>query len=289
MKLKTFFLHLRLKWQLILIPFFLWGFLLSEGTIGWKFWLGFFLFHIPFSGGSVAYNSYYDQDEGPICGLWTPPKADRSVLILSLAVQLAGLAVVWLINWPILIVSLVMFAMSTAYSHPATRLKAHPWTSVLTVAMGQGLGGALAGWFCGRGDWQGLLAWPIPLGLLMSMLVATGFYPLIQVFQRQEDRERGDITFAVRFGERSFLFAITCLVMAAVVGVVFLWNYAGPLDAVGIGAGLLLLIGLIYAWWRRFDEEKTRENYLWMMRLGYLMAGGFGAYIVWQLVWRLWA
>jgi hypothetical protein len=44
------------------------------------------------------------------------------------------------------------------------------------------------------------------------------------------------------------------------------------------------LAGLIGFWWRQFDDSLVRQNYLWMLRLGYLMTGGFLAFIGWQLL-----
>jgi 1,4-dihydroxy-2-naphthoate octaprenyltransferase len=287
MDVKSLLLHLRLGWNLMLLPIFLWGFMLSEGRVGPKLWLGIFVFHILFYGGSVAFNAYYDQDEGPIGGLWNPPKATRGLLVFSLVIQAGGTVLVALfINRALLILSLAMWALSTAYSHPAIRLKARPWASLLTVSLGQGIGGSLAGWLCGQDNWTSLLSVRAGAGALLASLITTGFYPLTQIYQRVEDKERGDITFAVRWGERSFLFAIACMLAAAALGAWFLWAYTGPADALLMGGGLLSLAVLIVLWWRRFDEAEVRQNYLRMMQIGCLMAIGFSAYIGWHLIQR---
>ncbi len=286
MKIRSLLLHLRLNWELMLMPIFLWGFFLSRGPVTWKFWLGLFVFHVLFYGGSVAFNSYYDRDEGPIGGLWDPPPVTPVLLIFSLAVQFAGLALISLINWPILVLSLVMFALSTAYSHPTVRLKARPWPSLLTVTIGQGVGGAAAGWLCGQDNWRTLFSLEGGLGLLTTALIATGFYPLSQIYQRAEDARRGDITFAVRWGKRCFPFSMACLAGAGLVGGLLLWYLKGPWHALPVGLALFGMAMLVYHWWRHFDETALRQNYLQMMRLGYLMAAGFLAYITWQLVQR---
>lgn len=285
MQLKSWLLHLRLNWQVLLLPIFLWGFSISGGPLGREFWLGLFVFHVLFYGGSVAFNSYYDQDQGPIGGLWDPPRPTRGLLIFSLAIQALGmLLVLWWINLPLFILSLVMWALSTAYSHPSTRLKARPWASLLTVSLGQGVGGSAAGWLCGQGDWTSLLSAKAALGILTASLITTGFYPLTQIYQREEDRQRGDITFAVRWGKQSFIFSAACLLAAALSGSTFLWHYVGRWDALVLGGGLLGLTLLVLHWRRHFQEAQVRENYQRMMRLGYLMAGGFTSYIVWRLL-----
>ncbi len=283
---RSLFLHLRLNWQLMLMPIFLWGFFLSGGEVGFDFWLGLFVFHVMFYGGSVAFNSYYDRDEGPIGGLWHPPEPTRELLIFSLLIQLVGLGLMPLINLPILVLALGMFALSTAYSHPAVRLKSHPWASLLTVSLGQGVGGAAAGWLCGVDDWTTLLSTRGVLGLMTSALFTTGFYPLTQLYQRDEDRRRGDITFAVRWGERTFLFSIACMLAAAVGGAWVLWDFASPLEAVLAAGGLLVLAGAVYGWWQSFDGSHMRQNYKRMMGFGYVMSLASLAYMLWRLAGR---
>jgi hypothetical protein len=42
---------------------------------------------------------------------------------------------------------------------------------------------------------------------------------------------------------------------------------------------LVLLAAYIAVWWRRYDAMQVRANYVWMMRLGYLMTGGFLSFL----------
>ena len=285
MSVKSLFLHLRLNWHIMLMPIFLWGFFLSGGAIGYKFWLGLFVFHVLFYGGSTSFNSYYDQDEGPIGGLWNPPRPTRALLYFSLAIQAVGLILVAaFINTPLLVLSLIMFALSTAYSHPAVRLKAHPWASLLTVSVGQGVGGTLAGWLCGQDDWTTLWSVRAGLGVLVATLITTGFYPLTQIYQRAEDARRGDMTFAVRWGARCFPFAIGCLTAAAGAAGLLIGRYYSLWEGVAVGLALLGLAGLVYDWQRHFEEGQVRQNYVRMMRVGYVMGIGLLAYVTWHLV-----
>ncbi|MEZ4680201.1 MAG: UbiA family prenyltransferase [Caldilineaceae bacterium] len=68
-------IHLRLHYQLLLAPIFLWGYLLAGGQPDGSFGLAFVAFHLFLYGGMTAFNSYYDRDEGPIGGLEEPPPA----------------------------------------------------------------------------------------------------------------------------------------------------------------------------------------------------------------------
>lgn len=281
---KELFLHLRLHWQVMLSPLFLWGFLLSGARINPRFWVVFFIFHVLFYGGATALNSYYDRDEGPIGGLWSPPQVTRDLQIFSVAVQVIGLVLIFFISLPLFGLSLVMGAVGNAYSHPAIRLKSRPWSSLLSVSIFQGMGGTAAGWLCGAEDWTTLLLLKAMLAMLSASLVITGFYPLTQIYQREQDRRKGDITFAVHWGERCFPLAITCFTCAAVLMGGLIWRYFGLWEALIVVSGLIALAAFIALWWRRYDDGHVRANYLRMMGVGYVMTGGFLGFIGWQLV-----
>ncbi len=284
MRPKDLFLHFRLHWQILLSPLFLWGLLLSGGRINSQFWVVFLIFHVLFYGGATALNSYYDQDEGPIGGLWNPPKVTSDLLVFSVAAQVVGLVLVFFISRSLFGLSLVMGAVGNAYSHPAIRLKSRPWTSLLAVSIFQGMGGTAAGWLSGADDWTTLLSLKAMWTMLSASVIITGYYPLTQIYQREEDRRQGDITFAVRWGERCFPLAIACMASAAVLMGALIWRYIGHLEGVVMAGGIAVLAGLIAVWWRRYDDRHVRANYVRMMRLGYVMAGGFLSFIGWQLV-----
>lgn len=285
MSVKALLLHLRLNWQLMLMPIFLWGFFLSGGEVDARFWVVLFVFHVLFYGGSTAFNSYYDQDEGPVGGLWSPPRPTRALLVFSLCLQFIGLIVVaGLGHMPLLVLSFVMFGLSVAYSHPVVRLKSRPWASLLAVSVGQGVGGSMAGWLVGRADWTSLFDPKALLGVAAATLITTGFYPLTQLYQREEDRRRGDITFAVVWGERCFLFSIICMVAAGLLGGVLVAYYYSFWEGALVGAVLFALAALIWGWWRQFDERELKGNYSRMMRIGYLMGIGFSLYVGVHLV-----
>lgn len=282
-------LHLRPHWQVMLMPLFLWGFVLAGGEeavhlIDARFWLVFFVVHILFYGGSTALNSYYDRDEGPVGGLWNPPRVTRQLWTFAVGVQVLGLAIMYFVSLPLFVLSLIMGAVSTAYSHPATRLKARPWASLLLVSIFQGMGGTTAGWLFVHDSWSSLLALKPLAGLLSAALVITGFYPLTQVYQRAEDRRQGVISFAVHAGEGTFALAIACLLLGAAIMAALCWQYLGRLEAVLVGLSLVGQAGLVGLWWREYDDDQVRRNYRWMMGLGYLMTAGFLGFITWQLL-----
>jgi 1,4-dihydroxy-2-naphthoate octaprenyltransferase len=284
MPLKDLLLHLRLQWQILLVPLFFWGFLLAAGPrapelIGLEFLLVFLIFHVMFYGGATALNSYYDQDEGPVGGLWEPPETTRDLLIFAVGLQILGLILLFFISLPLFVLALIMGFVGNAYSHPAIRLKAYPWTSLLAVSIFQGMGGTAAGWLYAADQWQSLFSLKAILGLLVAALIITGFYPLTQVYQREEDRKQGVISFAVYAGEKVFPLSIACMLSAAALMGYLAWRYFGPIEALLAIVGLVGLAIFVAIWWSRYDDTDVRVNYLWMMRLGYLMTGGFLVFI----------
>jgi 4-hydroxybenzoate polyprenyltransferase len=281
-------LHLRLHWQIMLMPLFFWGFLLSQGDVAShlssvRFWLILFIFHVCFYGGATALNSYYDQDVGPVGGLWNPPPATHALFLFAVGIQILGLVLTLALSRPLFGLAAVMGTVGTAYSHPRTRLKARPWASLLTVSIFQGMGGTTAGWLVGQSDWTTLFSAKAGLTLLAASLVITGFYPLTQLYQREQDRKQGVISFAVYAGAWCFPLAMGCLLSAAGLMAWLAWQNLGHAPAVLAAAGLAGLAAFVAVWWWHFDDRQVRQNYLWMMRLGYLMTGGFLAFIAWQL------
>src|SRR5919201_693555 len=137
--MKNLLVHLRLHFQLLLAPVFLWGWLLGGGGFSGAIVVAFIALHVFLYSGATAFNSYYDRDVGPVGGLEQPPPVQEALLPFSLAMKIAGGILATLVN-PTFLLLYVLFAMlSIGYSHPRIRLKSHPWGSLLTVAFGQGV------------------------------------------------------------------------------------------------------------------------------------------------------
>jgi 1,4-dihydroxy-2-naphthoate octaprenyltransferase len=283
--MRSALLHLRVHFQLLLAPIFLWGWLLSGGGWSLRIALSFVAFHVFLYGGATAFNSAYDRDVGPVGGLASPPPVGRGLLPFSLAVKAIGWALAWLVNPLVFGLYGGFLVLSLAYSHPRVRLKARPVASLVVVAVGQGVLAFLAAWAASRGELSSAWSRDGMLGAAAAALVVTGLYPLTQVFQVDEDRARGDRTLAVVWGPRaSFGLALTCLLAggASLAGVVLV--RFGALDAVLIGLGLGLELLAIGAWARRFDPRAVMANYARAMRLNAGCAAALSAYLVYRLI-----
>src|SRR5207302_192440 len=136
--LKNILVHLRLHFQLLLAPVFLWGWLLAGGGLSAPVVIGFAAFHAFLYPGATAFNSYYDRDVGPVGGLAHPPPVPRGLLPFSLAIKCVGAILSATVGQPFLLLYLVFVVLSIAYSHPRIRLKARPIGSLIVVGLGQG-------------------------------------------------------------------------------------------------------------------------------------------------------
>jgi 1,4-dihydroxy-2-naphthoate octaprenyltransferase len=276
--------HLRLHFQLLLAPVYLWGWLIAGGGLSRPVLWGFIAFHVFLYSGATAYNSYYDRDAGPVGGLAHPPHVTPALLPFSLAIQAIGLALSALIN-PTFTAIYVLFAvLSVAYSHPRIRLKAHPWASLVTVGLGQGILAFLGAWAATRGDLSGAASPDGLLGAAAATLLILALYPLTQLYQVDEDTRRGDRTVAAVLGSaRCFAFALGCTTVGGVLMLIELDRRFGPLDVVVVGLGLTAQV-LALAWWaRRLDIADVLRTYRQVMRLNTLSASALGAYLVVRL------
>jgi 4-hydroxybenzoate polyprenyltransferase len=282
---KSLVVHLRLHFQLLLAPVFLWGWLVAGGGLSTAVLLGFVSFHAFLYSGATAFNSYYDRDEGPVGGLEHPPQVVPALLPFALAVQAIGWLLAFFVNLPFWLAYAAFGALSFAYSHPRVRLKAHPLSSLVVVGAGQGALAFLGAWAATRGEVAS--AWSVEgaLGAASSVFLILGLYPLTQLYQIDEDANRGDRTIVVAWGpRRSFLFAVTCTIAGGVLMLTLLARRFGAVDTLVVGLGLAAQVAILLWWARHFDAAQVRANYRRVMRLNTVNAIALGGYLVVRLV-----
>ncbi|MEZ4869147.1 MAG: UbiA family prenyltransferase [Caldilineaceae bacterium] len=280
-------IHLRLHYQILLAPIFLWGYWLAHGRPSgefWgKFWLAFVCFHLFLYGGMTAFNSYYDQDEGPVGGLKQPPPAIAALLPFSLLMQILGALLAAFVNWSFLLIYLTIFGMATAYSHPRVRLKGRPLGGLITVGLGQGVLAALGGWVVAQPT-VATLGLPEGLGILAVTLVTIGFYPLTQIYQIDEDLARGDLTFAAWAGpRRTFVFAVIVQALAALLLVMIIYTLLGLWQATVVGLFYSALLAATIQWALHFDPSHVIANFRRVMAMNQITSLGFLSFLVLHL------
>ena len=276
--------HLRLHFQLLLAPIFLWGYFLSGVRAPADFWLAFVAFHIFLYGGITAFNSYYDRDRGPVGGMRVPPPVTEPLLPFSLVVLITGALLAAAVNATFLAIYLAIMALGLAYSHPAIRLKARPLIGLATVGVGQGMLASLGGWASADPDLRTVdpVGW---LGILGATLVTVGFYPITQSYQVEEDLARGDLTFAAWAGpSRALAFSIGVQALGAGLLAVTIAQRLDPiLAALVVGFYAVLLI-VTAAQANEFQQLNVMRQQRRVMVLNTIMSGGFTLFIAANLI-----
>ena len=279
--------HLRLHFQPLLAPIYLFGALVGADAAGVarplsqpELWLGALSLHLFLYGGTTAFNSYYDRDEGPVGGMLRPPPVEAGLLPFSLAVQAVGLALALPVGPAFTGAWLLLFVVFTAYSHPAIRLKARPWAALAAIALGQGAVGFALGWLT-LAPAAGLAAPASALRMAVTALIVTGLYVVTQSYQVAEDHARGDRTLPVLLGPRRAL--RTAVALLAPGGVVLLMDLARLGGAWIAGATAVFFAGLalwILAWSARFDAADVATNYRVAMGIASTAGLGLGALLL---------
>jgi 1,4-dihydroxy-2-naphthoate octaprenyltransferase len=278
-----YIVHLRLPFMPTLAPIFLWGALLSGGAWDGATTAAFVALHLFLYPAATAFNSAYDKDEGPVSGLERPPRVPPGLLGFAILLAAAGAGAALFAGPGFLCVYALIVVWTAAYSHPATRWKASPWKSAAAIALGQGALGFAAGWIAAAPldprD-EALFA-----GAAGAALTALGLYPATQVFQLEEDWERGDRTLALVMGPAAALrFGATCLALAGAVTVWLVERRFGRPDAVLIALGYAALILSLERLARRPPRPEETGLYRPAMRITRWATAGFLLFLAFQAI-----
>jgi len=227
LKDKNTLLHLRIPFSFYLLPVFVFGISQALNIHAINMVLVLIAQHLFIYPGSNLYNSYMDKDTGAIGGLEHPPPVNRGMYYVSILVDLAGLALCSLTGWRNVLVMAGYIGFSKAYSWYGIRLKKYPYLGWLSVMFFQG------GYTFMQGNMaaEDLVAWSwfTPKNLecfLFASLIIGGSYPLTQIYQHEEDGERGDYTISYKLGIRgTFLFTGAFFAAGALVALHYFITY----------------------------------------------------------------
>ncbi|MBC6606523.1 UbiA prenyltransferase family protein [Hymenobacter sp. BT188] len=208
---------LRIPFSVYLMPVFWFGLsALRQPFSPWRAVGVFVVLHVLAYPASNGYNSYYDRDEGSIGGLKKPPKVSEELLHLVWLFDVLAVVGAWLLSPMFAGLVAIYLLISKAYSYEGIRLKKYPFVSTLVVVVFQGAFTFLMTQVGVGGNSAEILASDNLLLALVSTLFLCGSYPLTQVYQHQEDRQRGDQTLSLVLGIRgTFVFAAVGLLFGA--------------------------------------------------------------------------
>lgn len=215
--------HLRLHFSLLLMPVFLFAVSqVSNSPYEQSFFINplnllitFIVLHLLVYPASNAFNSYYDKDIGSVGGLKNPPPINQKMLWVANTLDLAALALSYIISIPFTLLVIVYISASRLYSYRPIRLKKYPILGFLVIFIFQGA-------FTFNLSLYGLLPKSGCLGpfapeIFSSKLVwarlACSFqigaiYPLTQIYQHKSDLEDGVTTLSYKLGYKgTFIFS----------------------------------------------------------------------------------
>lgn len=281
------FRHLRLPFNVLLTPIYLYGILIAADATGVSrpladpaVWLGWLSLHLFLYGGTTAFNSYYDRDEGPVGGMLHPPAVDAGLLPFSLVVQAVGLGLALFVGGAFTAAWTALFLVFAAYSHPAVRLKARPAAALTAIALGQGGIGFVLGWTAVASP-DGLISAAALARMAATAAIVTGLYIVTQSYQVVEDGARGDRTLPVLLGPtRALRIAVAVLTPGGLVLVADVARLAGAWTALLVALAFALLAAWLLRWAGAFDPEATERNYRTAMRISATAAVGLTLLLV---------
>lgn len=260
---------LRIPFSFFLLPIFIFG-ISQAAAIDWvDTSILFVILHLFIYPGSNAYNSYMDKDKGSIGGIKAPPPVTQNLYIASMIFDATGLLLSFIIGWKMVLLVAIYVIVSKAYSWHRIRLKKYGVLSWIVVVLFQGaytymvVNMTAASNF----DWDWFTQKNIGCMCIATLLIGA-FYPLTQVYQHQEDRERGDITISYKLGVMgTFIFAAILFLLASGVGYFYFSTYYSLGHFTIFNVCLLPVTGYFLYWFYQSWRDRSRADFTHTMRM----------------------
>tara|TARA_B110000858_G_scaffold59642_1_gene69496 strand:+ start:603 stop:1481 length:879 start_codon:yes stop_codon:yes gene_type:complete len=250
--------HLRITFSFNLLPIFLFGLVITPQSINWIDAIVLFLcWHFFIYPASNGFNSYFDKDKESISGIKYPPKVTKELYYFSITLDGIGILLALCIDLPTAISMLIYGLISKAYSHPSIRLKKRPIVSWIIVSLFQGYFVFLVTYWAVHDIPISILATSmIQIPALLTTMMLMSAYPITQVYQHKEDRERGDFTLSLSLGILgTFHFTALAFVMTTL-GYAGYFYYYQDLQTLILYLTLMTPLFIYYVSW----YQEVREN-----------------------------
>lgn len=276
---KATFIHLRIPFSFFLMPFFLFGMSQLEGIHWGKMFLAFIIVHLLHNGASNAFNSYFDKDKGSIGGIENPPPVDRELYIVSLLLDVVAVVLGCVVNFYFGFMVLMIGLASKAYSHPSIRFKKYAVLGLLIVAFFQGFWTYFMAIVAEEGLSPVMFTTRNIMAGMICSLMLLGSYPMTQIYQHEEDAERGDRTFSLLLGIRgTFVWTMSIFTVASSLFVWYFIQYESLVLALLFLAVMCPVVFFFLQWMIKSWNDPLKANYRSTMRLNLMSAVCFNLF-----------
>jgi len=260
---KATWLHLRIAFSLFLMPVFLFATSQAESINFREWFLAFVAIHLFLYPASNAYNSYFDKDEGSIGGLEKPPPVSKELYWVSLLFDFIAILIGLMVSWQFAVGLFLYGLISKAYSHPAVRLKKYPIASLLIVAVFQGAFTYLMSMQAITSIyWKELWGTKFLYPALLATFLLAGSYPMTQIYQHQEDKQRGDKTLSLLLGIKgTFVFTAIIFFLANMAFIHYFFTKKTLVELIIFELALLPVLLFFGQWWLKVLKDTSQANF----------------------------
>jgi lycopene elongase/hydratase (dihydrobisanhydrobacterioruberin-forming) len=239
----------------------------AEPWSPWPLALAWVAWVICLNGGTLAFNSAWDRDTTSVAYLEQPPPPPSWLAAASSVLMVLGIVIGLGVSLFFSLVLAGCVILSWAYSHPKVRLKGIPGADLIVNVVGYGFGTTIAGLAAGYATLPHTEFIPANLGFLSGgwwLAVGFGFlfgsfYPMTQIYQMTEDRERGDRTLALALGTRRSLdlsLLLGCMATGAMIQAFIIWERSVLFPVIAL-AIWLVFVGR----WRKCSSTLSAEEH----------------------------
>lgn len=187
--------------------------------------LSFLLIHLLLYPASNGYNSYMDRDTESIGGIEIPMQPTKELFYVTVATDIAGIAVSLFISWWFAAAYGLYIICSRMYSYRGIRLKRFPIIGYITVILNQGTLIFAMIWYAVEKNPGTGISYN---ALVASAFLIGGFYPITQVYQHSADKKDNVKTLSMLLGKRgTFIF---CSIMYAIAFTFLFFYYCNHND-----------------------------------------------------------
>jgi 4-hydroxybenzoate polyprenyltransferase len=213
-----------------------------------------------------------DEDKGSIGGLKNPPPVSRQLYYASIFLDVTGLILCLIIGWEMFLLMTVYICVSKAYSWKKIRLKKFGFTGWLVVMLFQGGYTYLLVNMAVTNDFS--LLWfnkqNIECMIIASLLIG-GYYPLTQIYQHEEDSDRGDFTISYLLGIKgTFIFTGIIFIIACISAFHYFTFFFQIKQFLIFMVFLLPVITYYTYWFREVIIDPVKADFSNAMRITFL-------------------